>query len=106
MTLPIIMEDIRDRGLSLNAVAMATKAKAEPGRAQPSPEPVLALLTPVNVPVVQVNGVILKRRINPRLSALENLLFPKVTKKAAAAKAKALAPCRLMTCAWRRRNKG
>ncbi len=100
------MQDIRDKGLSLNVVAMATKAKAEPGRAQPDPKPVPALLTPVNVPVVQVNGEILKRRINPRLNALEHLLFPKVTEKAAAAKAKALAPCRLKMCAWRRRNKG
>ena len=84
MTLPIIMEDIRDRGLSLNVVAMATKAKAEPERAEAVP----ALLFPPNVPVDQVSGEILKKRINPRLSALENLMLPKVTIKAAA-KAKA-----------------
>ena len=59
MTLPIIMEDIRDRGLGLNVVAMATKAKAEPGRAQPRSEPVPALLIPLNVSVDQVSGVIL-----------------------------------------------
>ena len=34
MTLPIIMEDIQDRGISLTVVAMATKAKAEPERAR------------------------------------------------------------------------
>ena len=53
----------------------------------------------------QVSGEILKRRINPRLSALENLMLPKATIKAAA-KAKALARCRLTTCAWLRKDKG
>ena len=69
MTMPIIMKDIRDRGLSLNVVAMATKAMAGPERAQPRSEPVPALLFPPNVPVDQVSGEILKRRINPRLNA-------------------------------------
>ena len=86
MTLPIIMEDIRDKGLSLNVVVMATKTKAEPERAEAVP----ALLFPPNVSVDHVSGEILKRRIEPRLNALENLILPKVT-IIAAAKAKALA---------------
>ena len=60
---------------------MATKAKAEPERAR-SEAPALTHLP--NILVDQVSGEILKRRIKPRLNALENLMFPKVTIKAAA----------------------
>ena len=81
MTLPIIMEDIRDRGLSLNVVAMATKAKVEPERAR-SEAPALLFLP--NILVDQVSGNFLKGRIKPRLNALENLLLPKAKRKATA----------------------
>ena len=68
MTLPIIIQDIRDRDLSLNVVVLATKAKAGPERAR-SKAPALTHLP--NILVDHASGDFLRRKIKPRLNALE-----------------------------------
>ena len=102
MTLPIIIHDIRHMDLSLNVVAMAIKAKAEPERVR-SEAPALTHLP--NILVDQVSGDFLRRKIKPRLNALENLMFPKAKRKVTAM-AQALARCRPTMCACNGKTRG